>query len=71
MGKIAVENQTLSLSGWVASLKFAAVDSFKLSIAGNKTDEFKQTLAIASPDIKKHHPKLKGAAKPGLISKFL
>ncbi|NES04570.1 MAG: glycosyltransferase family 92 protein [Okeania sp. SIO2F4] len=63
IGKVVIENQTLKLTGWIVSLNFIPISSFKVWIGGEEYRDFQQTLGIDSPRIKKAHPRLKGAEK--------
>ncbi|MEM1171057.1 MAG: glycosyltransferase family 92 protein [Cyanobacteria bacterium P01_H01_bin.35] len=63
IGKVVIENKTLQLTGWIVSLNMLPISGFKVLIGGEEYREFKQTLGIESPRIKKAHPRLKGAEK--------
>ncbi|NET42659.1 glycosyltransferase family 92 protein [Okeania sp. SIO2B3] len=63
LGKVVLENQILQLTGWIVSLILIPVSGFKVWIGGEEYKDFKQTLGIKSPRIKKARPRLKGAEK--------
>ena len=63
IGKVVIENETLKLTGWIVSLNLLPINSFKVLIGGEEYTDFKQTLGMESPRIKKAHPRLKGAGK--------
>ncbi|MGD1699540.1 glycosyltransferase family 92 protein [Dapis sp. BLCC M229] len=63
LGKVVIENEYLKLTGWIVSLNLIPISSFKVLIGGEEYRDFKQTLGMASPRIKKAHPRLKGSGK--------
>ncbi|NES76928.1 MULTISPECIES: glycosyltransferase family 92 protein [unclassified Okeania] len=63
IGKVVIEDRYLKLTGWIVSLNMLPISGFKVWVGGEEYRDFKQTLGIESPRIKKAHPRLKGAAK--------
>ncbi|NEP88204.1 MAG: glycosyltransferase family 92 protein [Okeania sp. SIO2C2] len=63
LGKVVIENELLKLTGWIVSLNLIPISGFKVWIGGEEYRDFKQTLGIESPRIKKARPRLKGAEK--------
>ena len=56
-----IKNQQLNLSGWAASFNSGLVDSFEVTVAGQKLINFEQFLGLSSPDVKKTFPHLDSA----------
>ncbi|WP_293158699.1 glycosyltransferase family 92 protein [Okeania sp. SIO2C9] len=63
LGKVVINDEQLRLTGWIVSLNLIPVSGFKVWIGGQEYKDFKQTLGIKSPRIKKARPRLKGAEK--------
>ncbi len=63
IGKVVIEDRYLKLTGWIVSLNMIPISGFKVWIGGEEYRDFKQTLGIESPRIKKAHPRLKGSGK--------
>ncbi|MDJ0555858.1 MAG: glycosyltransferase family 92 protein [Microcoleaceae cyanobacterium MO_207.B10] len=61
--KVLIENQFLQITGWVFFLNSMPVEGFKVSINNIQVDNIEQTFCLPSPGVKKHHPRVKGAAK--------
>ncbi len=61
--KVLIENQFLQITGWVFFLNSMPVTGFKVSIDNIEIDNIEQTFCLPSLGVKKHHPRIKGAAK--------
>ncbi|MGD1713245.1 glycosyltransferase family 92 protein [Dapis sp. BLCC M172] len=63
--KVLIESQVLQIVGWVFFLNSMPITGFKVSVDNTQIDNIniEQIFGLPTPGVKKHHPRVKGAAK--------
>ncbi len=61
LDQVAIENETVCLSGWVLSFESEPVTNFKVLFGSKKLTGFALTQGLPSPGVKKAHPNIYAA----------
>ncbi|NEN92636.1 MAG: methyltransferase domain-containing protein, partial [Okeania sp. SIO3H1] len=61
LDKVAIENETVCLSGWVLSFEPESVTNFKVLFGSQQLVGFELTQGLPSPGVKKAHPNISAA----------
>ncbi|MEB3342773.1 MAG: glycosyltransferase [Okeania sp.] len=67
LDQVAIENETICLSGWVISFESEPVTNFKILFGSKQLTEFSLTQGIPSPAVKKAHPNISAATNARFI----
>ncbi|MGD1713247.1 class I SAM-dependent methyltransferase, partial [Dapis sp. BLCC M172] len=61
LDQVAIDNETVCLSGWVLSFESEPVTNFKVLFGNKQLTEFRLTQGLPSPGVKKAHPNISAA----------
>ncbi len=61
LDQVAIENETVCLSGWVLSFESEPVTNFKVLFGSQQLTEFALTQGLPSPGVKRSHPNISAA----------
>ncbi|MDJ0557457.1 MAG: glycosyltransferase [Microcoleaceae cyanobacterium MO_207.B10] len=61
LDQLAIENDTVCLSGWVLSFEAEPISNFKVLFGSQKLTGFELTQGLPSPGVKKAHPNIAAA----------
>jgi len=59
--KVTIDDGTLTLEGWAATVGAGSVESFRVTCAGSELKNLEVTKGLPSPEVKAAHPYLDGA----------
>ena len=61
--KVTIDDGTLTLEGWAATVGAGSVESFRVTCAGSELKNLEVTKGLPSPEVKAAHPYLDGATR--------
>jgi len=61
LDKVTIDDGTLTLEGWAATVGAGRVESFRVTCAGTELTNLEVAMGLPSPDVKAIHPHLDGA----------
>jgi hypothetical protein len=61
LDKVTIDDGTLTLEGWAATVGAGSVESFKVTCAGTELPNLEVAKGLPSPEVKASHPDLDGA----------
>jgi len=61
LDKVAIDDGTLTLEGWAATVGAGSVESFRVTCAGTELTNLEVAMGLPSPDVKASHPYLDAA----------